>query len=144
MKIETRTTMVPDLRKVYIANDGTEFDRYIECVHYEIDVYRKQVEVSKDVIECKELLYCKPFKYSTENTYRWFKPLNENGIELLNKAFPAEQETNNLTNYDIGKWHCIKYDADKYEYCWNALSNIQIYMNKVLNLLDAIDNEENR
>ena len=147
MRIETRTTMVPDSRKVYIANDGTEFSRYMECMHYEVDVYRKQVEESKDVIECKELLHCKPFdneEYSTENTYRWFKPLNENGIELLNKAFPTERGTNDLSNCDIGKWHCVSYYMDEYECYWNALSESRAYANKVLSLLDAIDREGNK
>lgn len=145
MRIETRTTMVPDSRKVYIANDGTEFDRYIECLNYEVDVYRKQVDESNDVIECKELLHCNPFEYSAENTYRWFKPLNEKGIKLLNQAFPAYSYIGELHSNDIGEWHCIKYDMDKYnEYYWCALSEIQAYANKVLSLIDAIDKEENR
>lgn len=140
MRIETITTMVPDSRKVYIANDGTEFDRYIECANHEVDLYRKEVDESNNVIECKELLHCNPFEYSAENTYRWFKPLNETGIELLNKAFPAEQGTNALSNCDIGKWHCVKYDMDKYNECyWGAFAKIQAYANKVLSLLDAID-----
>lgn len=148
MRIETRTTMVSDSRKVYIADDGTEFSRYIECMHYEVNVYRKQVEESKDVIECKELLHCKPFdneEYSIDNTYRWFKPLNENGIELLNKAFPTiklernrtmERGTNDLSNGDIGKWYCVSYYMDGYECYWSPLSESRAYANKVLSLLD--------
>lgn len=148
MRTETRTIMVPNSKRVYIANDGTEFSRYIECVNHELDAYRKWIEQSNDVIECKELLDSPPFdgeEYSPESNYRWFKPLNENGIELLNKAFPAEQGTNALSNCDIGKWHCVKYDMDKYNECyWGALSEIQAYTNKVLSLFDAIDREENR
>lgn len=144
MRIETITTMIPDSRKVYIANDGTEFDRYIECVNYEVDVYRKQVDESNDVIECKELLHRNPFGNEEYTTYRWFKPLNENGIELLNKAFPAERGTNNLSNCDIGKWHCAICYMDEYECYWSALSESRAYANKVLSLLDAIDREGNR
>lgn len=146
MRTETRTTMVPNSEKVYIADDGTEFMSYRDCIDYEIDAYRKQVEESKDVIECEKLLHCKPFDnedYSTENTYRWFKPLNENGIELLNKAFPAEWETNDLSNCDIGEWHCVGYDPDEHECYWYALSESQAYVNKVLSLLNAIDRKEN-
>lgn len=62
----------------------------------------------------------------------------------MNKAFPAEQGTNVLSNCNIGKWYCVKYDMDTYECYWVVLSDIQIYMNKVLNLLAAIDSEENR
>lgn len=145
MRTEIRTTMIPDSREVYIADDSTEFSRYIECVNYERDVYRKQIEESKDVIECKKLLDCPPFDgrdYSTENTYRWFKPLNENGIELLNKAFPAEWETNDLSNCDIGEWHCVEYDPDEHECYWYALSESRAYVNRILSLLDAIDKEE--
>lgn len=61
MRTETRTIMVPNSKRVYIANDGTEFSRYIECVNYELDAYRKWIEQSNDVIECKELLDCPPF-----------------------------------------------------------------------------------
>ena len=40
MRTETRTIMVPNSKRVYIANDGTEFSRYIECVNHELDAYR--------------------------------------------------------------------------------------------------------
>lgn len=147
MRTETRTTMVPDSRKVYIADDGTEFSRYIECVNYERDVYRKQIEEGNDVIECKELSGFHPFddgEYPPENTYRWFKPLNGNGIELLNKAFPSPWEVDELSHCDIGKWHCVGYYPDEYECYWNALSESRAYANRILSLLDAIDKEGNK
>lgn len=144
MRIETRTTMVPDSRKVYIANDGTEFSRRIECVNYELDAYRKQVDESNDVIECKELLHRNPFGNEEYTTYRWFKPLNESGIQLLNNAFPTEPKTNALSNGDIGKWHCVSYYMDGYECYWSALSESRAYANKVLSLLDATDREGNK
>lgn len=147
MRTETRTIMVPNSQRVYIANDGTEFSRYIECVNHELDAYRKWIEQSNDVIECKELLDCPPFdgeEYSPENTYRWIKPLNENGIELLNTAFPAEWETNDLSNCDIGEWHCVGYNPDEYGCYWYALSESRAYVNRILSLLDAIDKEGNR
>lgn len=146
MRIETRTTMVPNSEKIYIADDGTEFMSHSECINYELDVYRKWIEQSNDVIECKELLDCPPFdggEYSSENTYRWFKPINEKGIELLNKAFPAYSYIGELHSNDIGEWCCAEYDPYDHLYYWNALSESQAYANKVLSFLNAIDMEEN-
>lgn len=146
MRTETRTTMVPNFEKVYIADDGTEFSRYSKCMDYELDVYRKQIEESKDVIECKELLSFHPFddeEYSPKNIYRWFKPLNEKGIDLLNKAFPSQWGVDELSNCDIGEWYCVGYDPYEYRCYWYALSESRAYANKILSLLDAIDEENN-
>lgn len=137
MKTEIRTVMVPKEKAFWVADDGTAFEEECECVDYELAVYRKQLDDSKDVIECKEALNYRPFdggEYYESHNYRWFKPLNESGIELLNKAFPPSY--GRLGDDDIDEWHCVEYNDYDSECWWNELSEGQEYAKELLELLE--------
>lgn len=138
MKTETRIQTLQRVKRFYIADDGREFTEFNECLDWEVNMYLRQLKDSKDVIECKELLGYHPFNYIQDLTqhtsFRWFKPLNKRGIELLNKAFPSANNT--LSYLDIGKWVCVSYEPVKHNYCWYTLSESIKYANKLLALIN--------
>lgn len=137
MKTEIRTVMVPKEKAFWVADDGTTFEKESDCVDYELEAYRKQLSDSKDVIECKEARDRSPFdggEYPESHNYRWFKPLNENGVELLNKAFPSSYAK--LGDDSIDNWHCVEYTEYDNECWWYELSCSQRYANELLELLE--------
>lgn len=137
MKTEIRTVMAPKEKTFWVADDGTAFENKFECEDYELIVYRNRLGDSKDVVECKDADGFAPFdggEHYEEHRYRWFKPLNERGIELLNKAFPADPAA--LSNGDIGKWHCVEYSDPDCGCWWGELSCSQNYAERLLKLLD--------
>lgn len=140
MKSEIRTVMVPKEREFFIADDGTAFERKQDCMDYETETYRKQLDTSEDVVECKEARNYPPFDgqdYIEDHEYRWFKPLNEKGIDLLNKAYMAYCE---LGYDDVGKWVCS--ENDTCECWWNYLSVSKAYSDKLLGLLEPEEKEK--
>ena len=138
MKTEMRMQTVKRAKRFYIADDGREFTEFNECLDWEVNMYLRQLKDSKDIIECKELLDYPPFNYiqgpAEHTSFRWFKPLNKRGIELLNKTFPSADTS--LTHSDIGKWVCVAYEPPKHNYCWYPFSESMQYLNKVLTLMD--------
>ena len=138
MKTEMRMQTVQRVKRFYIADDGREFTEFNECLDWEVNMYLRQLKDSKDVIECKELLDYHPFNYiqgpAEHTSFRWFKPLNKRGIELLNKTFPSADTL--LTYSDIGKWVCVAYELPKHNYCWYTLAESMRYVNRVLTLMD--------
>lgn len=137
MKTEIRTVMLPKEKAFWVADDGTTFESESDCVDYELEACRKQLADSKDVIECKEALDHSPFdggEYPESHNYRWFKPLNENGVELLNKAFPSSYAK--LGDDSIDNWHCVEYTVYDNECWWYELSGSQRYADKLLELLE--------
>ena len=138
MKTEMRMQTVQRAKRFYIADDGMEFTEFDECLDWEVNMYLRQLKDSKDVIECTELLDYHPFNYiqgpAESTSFRWFKPLNKRGIELLNKTFPSADTP--LTYLDIGKWVCVAYEPPKHNYCWYPFSESMRCVNKVLTLMD--------
>ena len=138
MKTEMRMQTVQRAKRFYIADDGMEFTEFNECLDWEVNMYLRQLKDSKDVIECKELLDYHPFNYiqgpAEHTSFRWFKPLNKRGIELLNKTFPSADTS--LTYSDIGKWVCVAYEPPKHNYCWYPFSESMRYVKRVLTLMD--------
>ena len=138
MKTEMRMQTVKRAKRFYIADDGREFTEFNECLDWEVNMYLRQLKDSKDIIECNELLGYYPFNYirgpAESTSFRWFRPLNKRGIELLNKTFPSADTS--LTHSDIGKWVCVAYEPPKHNYCWYPFSESMRYVNKVLTLMD--------
>ena len=138
MKTEMRMQTVQRVKRFYIADDGREFTEFNECLDWEVNMYLRQLKDSKDIIECNELLGYYPFNYiqgpAESTSFRWFRPLNKRGIELLNKTFPSAETP--LTHSDIGKWVCVAYEPPKHNYCWYPFSESMRYVNKVLTLMD--------
>ena len=138
MKTEMRMQTVKRAKRFYIADDGREFTEFNECLDWEVNMYLRQLKDSKDIIECKELLDYHPFNYiqgpAEHTSFRWFKPLNKRGIELLNKTFPSADTS--LTYSYIGNWVCVAYEPPKHNYCWYPFSESMRYVNKVLTLMD--------
>lgn len=141
MKTEMRMQTVERAKRFYIADDGREFTEFNECLDWEVNMYLRQLKDSKDIIECKELLGYHPFNYIQDlkehTSFRWFKPLNKRGIELLNKTFPATDTP--LTYSNIGKWVCVAYEPSKHNYGWYPFSESMRYVNKVLTLMDYVE-----
>ena len=137
MKTEIRTVMVPKEKAFWIADDGTVFEKESECADYELEASRGQLGDSKDVIERKEACGYPPFdggEYSENHSYRWFKPLNESGVALLNSAFPSSYAK--LGDDSIDNWHCVEYSDYDDGYWWSELSRSQRYVNELLGLLE--------
>lgn len=115
----------------YIANDGTKFKSRNDCLEYEQQMSDKRLKESPDVIECEDAEEYMPFngeEYYENHTFRWFKPLNKNGIELLNEVFGDI-----VDNEYIGEWTCLEIsDDDVYT---TRLSNCIEYVKTVLGKL---------
>lgn len=95
---------------VYIANDGTEFENMQECVDYEREAMDALLEKSGDVIENKDAEDCLPFdgnEWYENHDYRWFKPLNKKGIDLLYVAFGIK-----IHKDYINEWVCLEISDD--------------------------------
>lgn len=122
---------------VYVANDGTEFTNSSDCRSYEEERREKSLENSPDVIECKDAEDCPPFDGDEyyDHSYRWFKPLNTNGIELLNKLFGTS-----LNDKYIGEWLCLEIcDDDIYTLLASDSVNYAKKMCEMLGIDDELD-----
>lgn len=137
MKTEIRTVMVPTEKAFWVANDGTVFEKENDCENYELSVFRGRLNDSKDVIECKAAFDYPPFdggEYYENHGYRWFKPLNEKGVELLNRAFPSS--FTKLGDDSIDDWHCVEYTDYDNECWWHELSICRRYANELQDILN--------
>ena len=73
MKVETREVVETRNVKVYIAEDGTEFDNCWKCENYEFEkVHRPLLST---LISCEDLKYYANFdgqEYPEHHEYRWY------------------------------------------------------------------------
>ncbi len=110
MKSQKKTVVQKKEITVFIAEDGTEFDNMNDCLAYEEEWKNKLLDESPNIIECKEAEDCMPFdgnEYYENHEYRWFKPLNSEGVNLINRLFDI------LLNIShIGKWVCLEFCDD--------------------------------
>lgn len=110
MEIKQKKVIERKIKTIFIANDSTEFENMQECMDYECKIMDALLKESGDVLENKDAEGHLPFdgeEWYSEHSYRWFKVLNENGLELLNNAFGIV-----VDNSDINKWICLDISSD--------------------------------
>ena len=106
MKMVEKVELVEKKVAKYIAFDGTEFSSRSDCIAYE---ERKNKENLSQIEQCEEAKGnpnfdgCEHMEY---NDYFWFRPKNAEEIELLKKAYSADDY--GIDNADIGKWICVE------------------------------------
>lgn len=110
MKIKTTKQMVEVNVQTYIACDGTEFTTAWQCEEYERKLREKDIEMVETNDEAKNFTPLNGCEFSESNTYRWFRPKDEEQVILLNEFFQPWQS---LTDDDIGKWICIESDDEE-------------------------------
>ena len=115
MEIKTTTQMVKVNVQTYIACDGTEFERAWQCEEYERKLREKNIEKIETNDEAKDFIPLNGCEFCDNNIYRWFRPKDEEQVQLLNEFF--DPYSVRLTNDDIGKWICIESaDEDSWVY----------------------------
>ena len=128
MEIRTKTRMVEEEVRTYIACDGTEFSFESECLRYE-EKLRREESIDKiqelRIDNLNDLMPLTNDGYTEEHyIYTWFEIEDEEDYENLKAAFTGNNfpdelsypekvcvETNN--EYD--------YDADSYLYTLNGV-----------------------
>lgn len=114
MKTIEKVELVEKKVTVYVADDGTEFSRQGDCISYE---ERKNRESLSQIEQCAEAKGnpnfdgCEHMEY---NDYLWFRPKSTEEIELLKKAYPADDF--GIDDADIGKWICVEVCNDSVWY----------------------------
>lgn len=122
MTTRTETKMVPQIRTIYIAEDGKEFASEHCCRSYESDLMQEQAmkEISR-IETCNELRNYTNFDgglyYSEDHCTYWYRPKNEDEIGKLNDAY-CGLYCREFSRSMIGKWLCVEVDSD------DDLSNI--------------------
>lgn len=115
---------------MYVAFDGKEFDQMNSCEAYEEVLIDKLLDESPDIVKNDEAEGDMPFggiEYSENNAFKWVKPLNEKGVELLNRLFPNSFSGEFDIN-DVGKWICLEISDDDV-YCSSLESNLEYVTN---------------
>lgn len=133
--VNTRQELVTYTDRVYVADDGTEFEYEWKCKEYEKELREKKAE---NVKHCKHLDGYANFdgmEYMECNSYRWYKPESEEDIEILNKAFfDYGAYSDNIDESYIGEWICIEETDDGDAYISTLEQGIN-YARKILSAL---------
>lgn len=132
MKKVTKTITTPHVVTEWIAEDGTVFPNKYDCQNYEERIALDALEKSSDV----EIWKYNSSRYpnfsgediNSDNDFLWYKPLNQNGIELLRNAHPRAAER--IDDEYVGKWICIE-DCD----CDSWVSTLDDGINYVKHVL---------
>lgn len=106
MEIKRKKIVLEKDIPVYVAKDGKEFDNICDCLDYEQGEVDKVLKESQCVIEDEEIRGRKPFdgaEHSDNSDYRWVKPVNEMGVDLLNELFELQ-----IDETYINKWICLE------------------------------------
>lgn len=117
MKEVTKTITEARNVTMYVADDGTEFRDKRSCQQHEQELLEDGLNNSPDVIENTDAEGCAPFDgldYNGDHSFRWFKPLNIKGVDLLNKVFSFEYKK--LDETVVGKW--IYVETDSWDEAW--------------------------
>ena len=139
MTTRTKTELIPQVRTIYIAEDGTEFPYSSSCKAYEDDLKRKQgMEAIAKIETCDALKNCMSFDgglyYSEDDRTYWYRPKNEDEIEKLNDAFCGAYYRDFETSM-VGKWLCVNVDSDDDLSSITTLDEMITYASDVLSKL---------
>lgn len=113
MKQITKTEKVEKKLVKFVAEDGTEFENEKDCLNYERDCWRKELDNSG--IETADVDYpnCDGGENYESHNYKWYRPKTHEEIELLRKAYELNEHDcrKQLSDELIGKWVCIETDC---------------------------------
>ena len=120
----------------YVADDGTEFDHEGTCRRYE---YEKALEKLSVIEQCADIEGCPNFdggECYESHGYTWYRPKNEQEIEMLNNAYDNPYDNYGQFNNDmIGEWVCVETD-DADDFLWvTTLNNGIRYAKHILEKL---------
>lgn len=94
MEIRTKTRMVEEEVRTYIACDGTEFSFESECVEYEYGLVRAEAIKAANGLRIKRLDGVFPLDTNGEVEggwwHYWFMIKNQNDWNILRKAFESD------------------------------------------------------
>ncbi len=105
MKEMMKPTTISQNIRVFVSDDGTEFEYLEQCIAYERKQQLKEIE---QIEQCPEAEYQPNFNGSENmefHEYKWFRPKNSNEIELLN-LYAGENAC--IDDTSIGKWVCVE------------------------------------
>lgn len=126
--------------KVWVADDGSEFDDRRHCEEYERALSRKNLTQSSGLIVCKALNDMPLFdggSYDNDSyDYIWIKVLSECGRTDLKKAYPHLE---NVERIPIGKWCVLEISC--YDDCgyWECIEHGFSYVEQILKELNKVD-----
>lgn len=120
MKEIARKEKIEVTKRVYVAFDGTEFDRSEDCVRYERTMVMN--DLSEIEINAKGYPNLNNEGYSYDTDYLWYRPKNKAELELLNKMY-LHEDRNPLDDSLIGKWICAEIDYDGNCSYWSILDD---------------------
>lgn len=115
MKEITRNETVTTTKEVsyFVANDGKEFQYKSDCEAHEMSLIRDEIESGKHsdhILYCAKLDDVIPFdgaEHMEYYDYRWYKPLDKEGIKLLNEAYSRSREEK-FGDELIFRWVCVE------------------------------------
>lgn len=107
MRTETTKTTetVTITETVYITEDGKTFKYDWEAEEHEKELLEQQIKTSPDVIfKDNGCFPYEPWMDEDESSFYWVKPLNEKGIELVRKVYPADE----YYPFEVNRWTSIE------------------------------------
>lgn len=131
MEKVTETRMVEQTITRYKACDGKLFDSPTQCDAYERGIIIAGLAAIEQCEEARDNPNFDGSEYPDYHDYTWYKPKNEEEINLLNDAY--ELDSGYLTYDHIGKWVCVESTAD-YAFV-SALDDGISYVKEVLRRL---------
>ena len=88
MKEQTKTVMVEQKQTVYVANDGTEFERRYDCEVYEEELNEKLLAESVERIkEADGFAPCDGNENMEYWEYLWYKVKSDEDVAVLEQAY---------------------------------------------------------
>ena len=92
---------------IYVAFDGTEFDKENDCFDYEAE----QILKRDDIIVFDSLRDCSPcfFDDYSDHRYIWIKPTTEEACELIEKYYSGDY---GATPVHVNHFYGIEFNLD--------------------------------
>lgn len=110
MKKIEKKEMVEKIIPKYIADDGTEFTDEKECGRYERQIALEWLSVIETKPEAEGSPNFDGGECYESHNYIWYRPKNEQEIELLQAAY-YDDGTVNFHDEMIGHWICVEIDC---------------------------------
>lgn len=97
MKIRTEVKMVKKEIKIYVADDGTEFNSNVECAKYEAELKREKLLEAAKSLEIEDLDNELPINTDglpNENNYfTWYKIKDAEDFEIVDNLYNNSLQT---------------------------------------------------
>lgn len=140
MKKEQRTVHVPQMKEIFIASDGKEFESEYACKQHEYELEKKALSV---IEQCDELENYPPpnggNNFCEDHTFKWYLPKTVAEMDILRNVFVDSP----FSDENIGKWHCIE-DSTNFDSWVTVIDEVDTYITDVYEKLgftvNIIDN----